>query len=144
MQTTLSAEDERAIASVILRYATGIDRRDWVLFRTCFTEDVRADYGAFGMWDDAAALTGSMAQMHAAMGHTLHRIGNIVAEPDGDGARARSYVDAVLCLGGPDDATHRAIGFYEDGLVRTGDGWRIRTRRFTLVRSDATGGAGAT
>ena len=35
---------EQDIAEVIVRYATGIDTRDWDLFRTCFTDDVQADY----------------------------------------------------------------------------------------------------
>ena len=30
---------------MLVRYATGIDRRDWVLFRSCFTDDCEADYG---------------------------------------------------------------------------------------------------
>ena len=36
------------IAEVLVRYATGIDRRDWTLFRTCFTDDCDADYGDIG------------------------------------------------------------------------------------------------
>ena len=37
------------VADVLVRYATGIDRRDWELFRTCFTEDCDADYGDIGL-----------------------------------------------------------------------------------------------
>ena len=31
-----------------MRYATGIDRRDWALLRSCFTDDCVADYGDIG------------------------------------------------------------------------------------------------
>jgi len=43
----LSAErsDHELITDVLVRYATGIDTKDWTLFRTCFTNDVSADYG---------------------------------------------------------------------------------------------------
>jgi NAD(P)-dependent dehydrogenase (short-subunit alcohol dehydrogenase family) len=49
-----------------------------------------------------------------------------------DRVAARSYVDAVVM--GPNNATgSRSIGYYDDELVRTGDGWRIAHRRFTMV-----------
>ena len=41
-------EDRQDIADVLLRYATGIDRRNWPLFRTAFTEDCELDYGEIG------------------------------------------------------------------------------------------------
>ena len=33
--------DRADITEVLLRYATGIDRRDWATFRTAFSEDPR-------------------------------------------------------------------------------------------------------
>lgn len=137
----LTTEDERGIVAVILGYATGIDMRDWTLFRGCFTDDVRADYGPFGVWTDADAFTASMRDMHADMGHTLHRMSNIVAGATADGARARTYVDAVLTGAGRDGGSIQAVGFYEDELRRgrdgVGQGWRISRRLFTLVRQTA-------
>ncbi|MCK9921556.1 nuclear transport factor 2 family protein [Frankia sp. AgPm24] len=51
-------EQREAIADVLLRYAVGIDRRDWDLFRTCFTDSCALDYGdqlvqAGGRWQIA-------------------------------------------------------------------------------------------
>ena len=40
------------VADVLVRYATGIDRRDWALFRACFTED--CDVDALVMFDEHA------------------------------------------------------------------------------------------
>ena len=34
-------EDRQDISELLVRYATGIDRRDWPLFRTVFTDDCR-------------------------------------------------------------------------------------------------------
>jgi 3-phenylpropionate/cinnamic acid dioxygenase small subunit len=126
------------IADVLVRYATGIDRRDWELFRTCFTDDCVADYGDIGVWHGADEITSWMAQAHAPAGHTLHRITNHDIRAERDGASARSYVDAIV-LDAADLAGIRAIGFYDDDLVRTELGWRIRRRRFTSVRLEAVG-----
>jgi hypothetical protein len=126
--------DERQIIAVLIRYATGIDRRDWPLFETCFTEDARTDYGPFGQWSSAAQITAFMQQAHAAMGHTLHRLSNFVIAAQGPGAIARSYVDALLMPGPGGGDVHRGIGYYDDELILTAQGWRIKVRRFTAVQ----------
>ncbi len=42
---SIDREVRQDIAEVLVRYATGIDRRDWALLRSCFTDDCEADYG---------------------------------------------------------------------------------------------------
>ena len=124
------------VAEVLVRYATGIDRRDWDLFRTCFTEDVEADYGDIGVWHGVDEITTFMTEIHAGCGHTMHRISNVAVSPGaGDGVVARCYVDALV-LGPDNGAGVRAAGWYDDELIRTDDGWRITRRRFTLVRQE--------
>jgi SnoaL-like domain len=49
------------IADVLVRYASGIDRRDWALFRSCFTDDCMADYGDIGVWHGADEITACWA-----------------------------------------------------------------------------------
>jgi len=131
--SALDRDTRQDVAEVLVRYATGIDRRDWKLFRTCFTEDCHADYGEIGVWDGVEAITEFMTKSHAPMGHTLHRISNEAVTRNGAGVAARSYVDAVLMAADGNSGVH-AIGFYDDELVRTDAGWKIAGRRFTLVR----------
>ncbi len=50
-------EDRLDIVDVLIRYATGIDRRDWPLFRTVFTDDCVLDYGQIGAWNGVDAVT---------------------------------------------------------------------------------------
>ncbi len=122
------------IADVLVRYATGIDRRDWDLFRSCFVTDCHADYPGIGTWESADAITDFMINAHAHLGHTMHRISNIAVEvgDDGRSAAARCYVDGALMA--PDgESGFNPLGFYDDELVRTGDGWRIARRTFTMV-----------
>lgn len=120
------------VAEVLVRYATGIDRRDWPLFRTCFTDDCDLDYGPIGTWRGGDEVTAWMRQVHEPCGRTMHRITNIAVEPSSHGVTARSYVDALVMLPGDETGTH-AVGYYDDELVDTGDGWRIARRRFTPV-----------
>lgn len=124
--------DRQEIADLLVRYATAIDRRDWALFATCFTEHCHADYGDIGVWDGVDAIAAYMADAHAPMGHTLHRITNQAITVAADTAVARSYVDALLVLA--DTTCVNAVGFYDDELVRTADGWRIDRRQCTMAR----------
>jgi hypothetical protein len=130
--------DKEQIAEVLIRYATGIDFKDWALLRTCWTEDVDVDYGEVGQYSGADAITGLMEQLHNAMGPTYHRLTNFAINVDGDRATARSYVHAVL-QAIPDDAASwvEALGHYDDEFVRTSDGWRIARRTANIARVHA-------
>ena len=126
-------EDQQDIAAVLLCYATGIDRRDWQLFRTVFTDDCELDYGEIGSFKGVDAVTEFMQQAHAMAGHTMHRLTNQVIAVDGDTAEARTYVDALIMLSDNSSGVN-AAGFYDDELVRTDDGWRVTRRHFVQVR----------
>jgi 3-phenylpropionate/cinnamic acid dioxygenase small subunit len=126
-------QDRQDISDLLIRYATGIDRRDWDLFRTVFTPDCQADYGQIGVWDGVEAITEFMDVVHAELGYLMHRISNIVIDLQGDTAVTRCYVDAWIMLA--DNASGvNARGFYDDEIVRTDAGWRIARRTFTSVR----------
>jgi 3-phenylpropionate/cinnamic acid dioxygenase small subunit len=131
-------EDRQDISEVLLRYATGIDRREWPLFRTAFTDDCELDYGEIGTWHGVDAVTAFMETSHAMAGHTMHRLTNQVITVDGDRAEARTYVDGLIMFGEAGSGVN-AIGFYDDEIVRTEGGWRIARRRFTPVRVSAVG-----
>ena len=97
---TLSVEDRLDITDVLDRYATGIDRRDWDLFRTVLTPDCVVDYGEIGTWPGVEEVTAFMDAAHGV----------------------------------------RAVGFYDDELVRTGGGWGVARRSFTCVLMQAEEG----
>jgi 3-phenylpropionate/cinnamic acid dioxygenase small subunit len=134
-------EDRQDIADVLVRYATGIDRRDWPLFRTVFTDDCQLDYGEVGSWRGVDAVTEFMQQAHALAGHTMHRLTNQVITVDGDSAQARTYVDALIMLADNNSGVN-AAGFYDDEFVRTEKGWQIARRRFIQVRVAPVGPVG--
>jgi 3-phenylpropionate/cinnamic acid dioxygenase small subunit len=123
------------VAELLVRYATGIDRRDWDLLRSCFTDDCVADYGDIGRWNGGDEITAWMRKTHEPLGHTLHRITNQAVTRAGETLTARSYVDAMVL--GPDNVRGvRAAGYYDDVVVQTADGWKIASRRYTMVRME--------
>jgi hypothetical protein len=61
------------IADVLVRYASGIDGRDWELFRSCFADRCEVDYGDIGSWHGADAITTWMREVHDPLGPTLLR-----------------------------------------------------------------------
>jgi 3-phenylpropionate/cinnamic acid dioxygenase small subunit len=127
--------DNDLITDVLVRYATGIDTKDWTLFRTCFTDDVQADYGeGVGSWTDVDAITEYMTAMHADMVDTKHRLTNFVIDVDGDSATASTYVHAVLVVTHDPLTWYEPVGRYEDRLVRTPEGWRISHRLYHSTR----------
>ncbi len=137
---TIDRDTRDAVSDVLIRYATGIDSKDWGLLATCFTADVEANYGDdIGVWNDVDGIVEWMRVVHEACGHTLHRITNIAITPAGPGrVTARAYVDAIVL--GPDNASGaHATGFYDDELIETPDGWRISRRTFTTVLVEGIG-----
>lgn len=130
--------DRQDIYDLLVRYATGIDRRDWPLFRTVFTDDCELDYGEIGRWTGVDAVVDFMEQVHALAGHTLHRLSNQAIAVDGDHATARTYIDGLI-LAADNNSGVNAIGFYDDEMVRTPAGWRIARRRYTQVRITTIG-----
>jgi 3-phenylpropionate/cinnamic acid dioxygenase small subunit len=130
--TAVDREVRQDVADVLVRYATGIDRRDWAMFRSCFTDDCEADYGKIGVWHGADEITAWMRETHEPCGHTMHRITNEAVTASATGVAARSYVDAIVMFG-DNQAGTRAAGYYDDELVLTDDGWKIASRSFTLV-----------
>jgi 3-phenylpropionate/cinnamic acid dioxygenase small subunit len=131
--------DHELIGDVLVRYATGIDTKDWSLFRTCFTDDVNADYGDIGVWSGVDEITDYMTAAHARMPRTNHMMSNFSIEVDGDHASATSYVHVVLVIAADPLMWIDGVGQYADELVRSDDGWRIRERTYStsrLVASD--------
>lgn len=130
--TVQELSDRLEIDDLLTRYATGVDRKDWDLWETCFTPDARIDYTAFG------GIAGDVKEVRAWLEKTMdmflmsqHMILNKEISLDGDTATSRAgfYNPMALPI---DDGEQRLLffegGYYCDRLRRTGDGWRIEER----------------
>ena len=129
--------DEAAIRRVMVRYAQGVDRRDFELTGTCFALNAFASYP--GSWEGTGRAEIvkflDIAKQYEA---TMHFIGNQTIEIVGDRAKAETYAIAYhRRAGGASDFT---IGVrYIDDLERQDGEWLI-TRHLPVrdwVREDA-------
>lgn len=144
--------DKQEIREVILRYARGIDRLDWGLVASCFTDDGEVDaswfvqdaqqvYEARRLGTDTAHL-GTWADLSS------HYVANCLIEVDADAARSETYCIAFhrtrrpnaeipVPIDDPDDVgrdgAERDITLglrYVDRFERRDGAWRIRHRAF--------------
>lgn len=128
--------DREDITDVLVRYATGIDSRDWDLLRSCFSDDSTFDYGDVGSWNTPEAITEFMRNAHS--GPSMHRLSNFAIEVEKNKAIARTYVDARV-HGKEGRGGVQSVGYYDDELVRTAEGWKIKKRAYTSVSMEFIG-----
>ncbi len=128
-------QDRIEISDVLHRYAAAVDGKDWELLRTCFTDDVEADFRAFGGRDvvrGAEAWVEAIRATLQGMDATQHLTGNHVHRIDGDEARLTAYIQAVhIFANDKGDSEYTIGGHYDCDMVRSPEGWRIR--RYALV-----------
>jgi len=121
--------DRAAISDVVHAYATAVDRRDWDLFRSLFTDPVFIDFRWFHpslhralSLDELVANTRGIAAFDA----TQHISSNHVHRLAGDRATCVSYMHAGHFLK-RDGVEHACFlyGYYTYELLRTAGGWKV-------------------
>lgn len=129
--------DRAAVIDTVNRYATAIDTRDWALLRSCFTEDLEADFTSFGVREVAHGADGWVEAVRATidgLDASQHVITNHVVDVDGDTATCVAYIQAEHFLANDrGDNFYTIGGYYTEDLVRTGDGWKIRKYAITVT-----------
>jgi len=123
--------DRQEIVDLLTRYTVALDSQDWALLKTCFTDDAVADYGPeAGRHEGYPAIEKIVQWYLEGLDASQHLIGNFVIEVDGNRARSTCYLQAqhyLLDTEGGD--TYTVGGTYEDDLIRTDEGWKIKYRR---------------
>lgn len=127
----MTAEDEREVSRILMAYAMALDRRNWILFRDCFSPDVVADYVGIARLEGIEPYLTFMMDGLSRLGPTLHRVTNVVVSGNSVRADSASYVDAVRLHEPSDGTVLHAIGTYQDVFRRERDGWRISSRLYT-------------
>ncbi len=131
----MNATDKADIIEVLNLYGFALDARQWDLFDRVFTDDVEAVFGPAGAnWSGLEVFKKSFADFHNTLDSHVHTMMGQLVEVDGDTAQAFSYGNWLLVReaaeGGP---TWLGTGWYDDELVRTEHGWRIRRRVCRLL-----------
>ncbi len=127
--------DRAAISDIVHAYATGLDRRDWTLFRSIFTDTIEMDFRSVGLRPgayDADEWVRDAQRLFAGFEATQHTSSNHVHDLRGDRATCVSNMQAEHFVAresgdGLDMAGNRWTigGYYENELIREDNGWKL-------------------
>jgi hypothetical protein len=138
MTATLEArlrqlEDRTQISETVIRYALGVDRRDWDMLSACFTDPVHVEFGLSGLTADLrradlvelirSALSGFAATQHLSPNHLIEFS---AIDPDRAICQSAMYAQHYLENSQAGDF-YLARGSYASHLVRTPAGWQIES-----------------
>ena len=128
-------QDKAAIIEILNLYGFALDAHQWDLFDLVFTEDVTADFGPAGAsWSGLADFKRSFAEFHDTLDNHQHTMMGHLVHVNGDKANAFSFGNWLLVRESlKDDTSWLGTGWYDDELVRTDRGWRIKRRVCRLI-----------
>jgi hypothetical protein len=123
---------QEAIVAVVNLYSVALDSHSWDLFDEIFTQDVESDYpGEHLHWYDLASFKRDFARMHESTAGHQHLLGYPQVVIDGDRAFSLTYGRFNVFRTSPavkvQDMSEGGA-WYDDELIRTPAGWRIRHR----------------
>ena len=131
-------EERIDVAEVVYAYATGVDSRDWALYRSIFTDEVEVD---FSSWDGRPAArmraddwVAGVKPLFTALDATQHSMMNPRVTIEGERATCVMYMQAAHFLreaGGDPEFT--IGGYYTDRLVKTASGWKLAAVKLTVM-----------
>ncbi len=131
------------IIDVVNRIAVMADRRDWQACQEAFSERVETDYTSLNGGQPATVnandlVNGWNAFFAKTFKTTQHLIGSHVVTITGDTALCLSNFHAHHVYLDGEKETWTLGGFYEHGLVRTPQGWRVNRMKMTCTWEQGT------
>jgi 3-phenylpropionate/cinnamic acid dioxygenase small subunit len=128
MSNDLTA-DRIALQDVLLRYAAGVDERDFAMYESCFAENVEVLGFGPETFHGRAAWVAYVKTALERFGPTQHMLGPQLATVDGDRAHCRTDVQALHYLKEPEGQILTLWATYESDMIRTPNGWKIVRHR---------------
>ena len=130
----MSAQDITEVVNLINLYPVAVDTQTWALFDRVFTVDASTDFGGGAVFVGLETIKQVFDAIHAPFDATQHVTTNHQVVISGDRATCLSYVHGrfirAVAEGG---SMFESAGWYDDALVRTPQGWRIRARNCRTV-----------
>jgi hypothetical protein len=121
-------EDREQIVEALAQLAAALDTRDWDTVAAAFASDAHA-YGQSGVNSILAVIQAHLG----GCGPSQHLLGNHRIIVSGGTARSLTYARVYHCGAGEMAGSFfECLGEYEDGWVRSTDGWRISHRVFDM------------
>jgi hypothetical protein len=136
---SMDESDRLAVTETVYRYAIGVDRRDWLLYRSLFADTVTIDFSSFDpdlppRQMNADEWVSGLVPLFTGLAATQHLMTNPIATIDGDAAAITVYVQAHHVFD-PTDATswYTVGGYYENTLERIDGRWLLTGVRLTVT-----------
>jgi len=133
-------KDKSDIQETILKYATGIDTRNWALYRSIFADEVEIDFSSYS-GQPGATMKGDdwvagVQMMLPGFDATQHVLTNFVIDLRGDEATATVYMKAEHFIANSlGDNSHTLGGYYVHKLKRHGEAWKIHATTLNVTWS---------
>jgi len=125
-------QDRQEIIDLTIAYGWLLDHGPRERLDTVFTPDAVANY----MGNEFNSLAEIIEKIESALGPltiSQHLVSNQQVQLNGDEATCRCYLQAQHTLEGTVGGDNYIMaGRYEDQLVRTSEGWRIKHRALTI------------
>jgi 3-phenylpropionate/cinnamic acid dioxygenase small subunit len=125
--------DRAAISDTILAYATGVDGRDWALYRSIFTDMIDIDFSTWSGLKTRMSADAWVAIVRATLScfdATQHNITNHVITVNGDEADITANMIARHSFKGE---LQSLGGFYTHHLLRASPGWKIAACKLVIT-----------
>jgi len=135
----MEASDKLAVTETVYRYATGIDHRDWALYRSLFADTVTVDFSSYRpelppRQVSADKWVAGLIPLFTGLAASQHSMTNPLATIDGDTAAITMYLQAHHVFDPTDAASWYTIGgYYEDALARVDGRWLLTGVRLTVT-----------
>jgi len=121
--------DRLDIIDVFNRYATGVDKRNREIYRSCFTDELDVNITGETIRQTADAWIDQAFSSLASFAKTQHIITNHSVNISGDEAEAVAYLQAHHFNEG---SKWSVWGDYSNTFIRTSEGWRINSLRLAM------------
>ena len=139
-QTARESQDLRdrlAVSDIFVRFTCAIDSRDWIAYRSCFSDSIEIDYrsliGGDVLFMDADAWTEQARQSFAGFECTQHFTSNHVCKLDGNRARGSAYICAEhFVAAGKAQEFWTMGGVYHGEFVRGASDWSMIKLRLEM------------
>jgi len=124
--------DEIAIQQVLNRYSQGCSIPDWPQVEATFLPDAEWSAGPLGTFKGWGEMYPAMSGFTAGMDFWVQFNSPAIIAVDGDRATARCLIRESGKFKDRDE-TLEIMGYYDDELVRTAEGWKFARREFTAL-----------
>lgn len=130
-------DNERAICEVMSRFATGIDVRDWAMYRSAFVDEITFDYTSYRPGSHGTVSADDWVERgrrrFEALDATQHTLTSPIVTSDHDAGSCSVQVNAwhvVEVDGQAQECT--IVGRYVNDMARVDGQWRIRVVRLQV------------